>query len=71
MDLHFEGINPTTNVIMDDIMLHGESDEQHDRHLLQVLNNCHKIGSKFNSEKCQFGQDSVQFYRNTVSKHGP
>ena len=26
MDLHFDGINETTNVIADDIMIHGESD---------------------------------------------
>ena len=33
MDLHFEGMNPTTNVIADDVMIHGETDEQHDKHL--------------------------------------
>ena len=58
-------------MITDDVMIHdGESDEQHDRHLLQVLNKCHEIGLKLNPDKCQFGQDSVQFYGNTVSKHG-
>ena len=70
MDLHFEGINPTTNVITDDVMIHGESDEQHDRHLLQVLNKCCEIGLKLNPDKCQFSKDSVQFYGNTVSKYG-
>ena len=70
MDLHFEGINSTTNMIMGDIMIHGESDEQHDKHLLQVLNKCHEIGLKLNPDKCQFNQDNVQFYSNTVSKYG-
>ena len=70
MDLHFEGINSTTNVITDDVMIHGESDKQHDRHLLQVLKKCREIGLKWNPDKCQFGQDRVQFYGNTVSKHG-
>ena len=40
MDLHFDGINETTNIIADDVMIHGESDSQHDKHLLQVLNKC-------------------------------
>ena len=29
MDSHFQDINSTTNVIVDDIMIHGESDQQH------------------------------------------
>ena len=70
MDLHFIGINSTTNVITDEVIIHRESDEQNDKHLLQVLNKCREIGLKLNPDKCQFGQDSVQFYRNTVSKHG-
>ena len=70
MDLHFEEINSTTNVIADDIIIHGESDEHHDRHLLQVLNKYHEIRLKLNPEKCQFSQDNVQFYGSTVSKHG-
>ena len=37
MDYHFKGINSTTNIIADDVMIHGETDPQHDRHLIQVL----------------------------------
>ena len=70
MDLHFEGINSTTKVIADDVIIHGESDKQHDKYLLQVLNKCREISLKLNLDKCQFGQDNVQFYGNTVSKHG-
>ena len=43
MDAHFQDINSTTNVITDDVMIHGESDDQHDMHLLQVLNKCREI----------------------------
>ena len=70
MDLNFQGINPTTNIIADDIMIHGDCDEQHDRHLLQVLNKCHEIGLKLNPNKCEFGQKSVNFYGNVVSDQG-
>ena len=40
MDCHFQDINSMTNIIADDVMIHGETDEQHDRHLIQVLNKC-------------------------------
>ena len=70
MDLHFEGINHTTNIIVDDVRIHGESDKQHDRHLLQVINKCHHIGLKLNPEKYVFGADSVQFYGNTFGHQG-
>ena len=61
MDCHFQDINSMTNVITDDVMIHEETDEQHDRHLIQVLNKCHKIGLKLNPEK---------FYGNTISADG-
>ena len=67
MDSHFQDINLTTNVIADDIMIHGESEQQHDKHLLQVLNKCHEIRLKLNPDKCVFGQKQVQFYGNTIS----
>ena len=70
MDSHFQDINSTTNVIADDVMIHGESDQQHDKHLLQVLNKCREIGLKLNPDKCVFGQKKVQFYGNTISTDG-
>ena len=37
MDLNFQVINPTTNIIADDIMIHGQDDSEHDRHLFTSL----------------------------------
>ena len=51
-------------------MIHRDSDAQHDRHLLQVLNKCREIGLKLNPDKCKFGQTSVNFYGNIVSTAG-
>ena len=59
-----------TNVIADDVMIYEEIDEQHYRHLIQVLNKCCKIGLKSNPEKCSFGQGEVKFYGKTVSANG-
>ena len=70
MDAHFQDINSTTNVIADDVMIHGEDNAQHDMHLLQVLNKCREISLKLNPEKCQFGKKEVKFYGNIISSDG-
>ena len=59
MDLHFQNINSTTNVIADDVMIHSETTEQHDKHLIEVLNKCRKIGLKLNPDKYSFGEQEV------------
>ena len=68
MDQNFRDINPTTNLIADDVMVHGETEEEHDHNLLQVLNKCREIGLKLNTEKCIFGKPQVTFYSNIVGK---
>ena len=70
MDLNFQSINPTTNIIADDVMIHGQDDLECDKHLLQVLNKCREISLKLNPDKCEFGQPSVTFYGNIVSNQG-
>ena len=70
MDPHFQDINLNTNVIADDIMIHGETEDQHDQHLLQVLNKCREIGLKLNPDKCMFGEPQVKFYGNIISRDG-
>ena len=70
MDAYFQDINSTPNVITDDVMIHGESNDQHDMHLLQVLNKCREIRLKLNPDKCQFGEKEVQFYGNVISSDG-
>ena len=59
MDFHFQNINSTTNVIADDVMIHSETIEQHDKHLIEALNKCHELGLKLNSDKCSFGEQQV------------
>ena len=70
MDYHFKGINSTTNIIADDVMIHGETNQQHDRHLIQVLNKCRETGLKLNPVKCIFGATEVPFFYHTVSSSG-
>ena len=70
MDLHFQNINSMTDVIADDVMIHGETIEQHDKHLKEVLNKCREIGLKLNPDKCSFGEQQVRFYGNVISTDG-
>ena len=70
MDMNFHDINPTTNIITDDVMIHGNTDEEHDHNLIQVLNKCHEIGLKLNPDKYEFGNSEVTFYGNIVSDQG-
>ena len=51
-------------------MVHGETEEEHDCNLLQVLNKCREIGLKLNPEKCIFGKPQVKFYGNIGGKDG-
>ena len=67
MDMNFRDINPTTNIIANDVMVHGNTDEEHDCNLIQVLNKCCEIGLKLNPGKCEFGNSEVTFYGNVVS----
>ena len=70
MDYHFEDINSTTNIIADDVMIHGETDQQHNRHLIQVLNKCRETGLKLNPDKFIFRATEVPFSGHTVSSSG-
>ena len=70
MDQNFRDINSTTNLIVDDVMVHRETEEEHNRNLLQVLNKCREIGLKLNPEKCVFGKCEVKFYGNILGKAG-
>ena len=70
MDINFCDINPATNIIAKDVMIHGNTDEEHDHHLIQVLNKCCEIGLKLNTDKCVFGKSEVTFYGNVISDQG-
>ena len=70
MDQNFRDINSTTNLITDDVMVHGETEEEHDHNLLQILNKCREIRLKLNPGKCIFGKPQVKFYGNIVGKDG-
>ena len=52
------------------MIIHGETDPQDDRHLIQVFNKCREIGLKLSPEECIFGATEVPFFGHTVSSSG-
>ena len=64
-----------TNVIgvvclMDDILVYGKSQAQHDDRLVKVLCRLKVSGLTLNSDKCKFSQSKVRFLGHIVGAEG-
>ena len=74
MDLNFKAINDSTYVIVDDVLIVGDSSKagtgNHDHWLIQVLNKCREIGLKLNADKCTFKSIQVLFFGHLISSKG-
>ena len=55
---------------MDDILVHADGMEEHDRRLDQALNRLAQTGLKLNREKCEFRKEEISFLGHIVSKDG-
>ena len=74
MDLNFESLT-NAHIITDDVLIVGSDlgplDEcDHDRCLLQVLNQCREVGLKLNAAKCIFKAKEVVLYGHLVHTNG-
>ena len=70
MDTYFGDLNEGTHIIADDVKSHGPDEATHDKHLIQVLNQCRKVGLKLNAEKCIFKSSSIPFFGHVISDQG-
>ena len=70
MDTYFGDLNEGTHVMADDMKIHGQDKATHDKHLIQVLNQCRKVGLKLNADKCIFKSESIPFFGNVISREG-
>ena len=61
---------PGTVCLMDDILVHGTTREEHDDRLRQVLQRLSDIGLTLNSEKCTFTQPSVEYLGHVIDGRG-
>ena len=57
------------SVYMDDIVVHGATQEEHDRRLSAVLDSLQNHNVTLNSTKCVFGSEEVQFLEFRVSSN--
>ena len=57
-------------VIVDDLLVWGKDDEEHDARRKQVLTRAREVNLKFNTEKCKIKQGHVPFVRHILSKEG-
>lgn len=57
-------------VIMDDILIHGETQKEHDERLSQALKRIEASGLKLNRDKCHFSKSEVAFFGHRISSDG-
>ena len=55
---------------MDDILVFGDTYEQHDQRLDTVLKRIEDNGVTLNTEKCEFAKGKIQFLGHLISKDG-
>ena len=55
---------------MDDILVYGETREEHDVRLREVLQRLRDLGMTLNPEKCAFAQSSVKFLGHMIDSQG-
>ena len=69
IDQTFEGCSGTVG-IADDIVIYGKSEEEHDKHMHEMMNRCTSTGLKLNPDKCKIKQKKIKFYGVMCSADG-
>ena len=64
-----EGL-PGVECFLDDIVVSGSSEEEHDKNLGKVLGVIKQAGLKLNREKCVFKQKEIEFLGHTIGEEG-
>ena len=69
MDQILEGLEGVVS-IADDIIVHGVTEEQHDKNMRSLMDHAHVNGLVFNPEKCSLKADSVMFFGCLYDRNG-
>ena len=56
--------------LVDDVLIHGKSQEEHDRRLMVVLQKLQEAGLTLNQQKCEFSKSQVKFLGQIVDHAG-
>ena len=57
-------------VIIDDLLIWGKDDEEHDTRLKHVFTRAREVNLKFNAKKCKIKQEEVPYVGHVLSKDG-
>ena len=69
MDELLQGIPGVANFV-DDTIVAGKTQAEHDRNLAAVLSKIEQSGLKLNKKKCEFSQPSLEFLGHTIDSKG-
>ena len=69
-DIFRDFLDVFTIVYLDDILIYSTTQEEHDRHVRQVLQRLRKYGLFAKLEKCTFDQRHVEFLGYVISQQG-
>lgn len=64
------GDMPGVICIHDDIIVHGKSEDEHNKHLKQVLQRCYNYEVKLNAGKFDYAKSEINFMGHIISKDG-
>ena len=56
--------------IVDDINVHGVTDEQHENNIRKLMERAHWNGPIFNADKCSLKVESIMFFGCVYEKNG-
>ena len=69
MSVLLEGVDGVV-CLMDDILVYGKTQEEHDERLIKTLQRLEAAGLTLNRDKCEFSQKQVKFLGQIVDKAG-
>lgn len=61
---------PGVLCLMDDVLVFGQDQEEHDARLLEVLQRIKSTGVTLNPAKCEFGKTSLKFLGHLIDQTG-
>lgn len=64
------GLEHKAVAYMDDIIVHGRNQEEHNQHLREVFERLRRAGLRLNPAKCQFGRRKLDYLGHVISADG-
>ena len=61
---------PGVVCLIDDVLVYGSTQEEHDKHLQAALERIQSAGATLNKEKCEFGKTTIKFLGHIITPEG-